>query len=170
MRGQPQTRRPVPPRAQPGLRPAPAGLCLLALLLLAAAPASGGAGEENAERLARGEISYRVFCSNCHGESGRGDGPVADVLTVAPTDLTRIPADEAGHFPAERLAAIIDGRLEVAGHGHREMPIWGLSFQERGRESDQEAEVEARIGQLVAYLQSIQEEPRTDPDNEEPQP
>jgi len=36
------------------------------------------------------------------------------------------------------------------------MPVWGLSFQEPGRDSDQERQTREQIRDLVAYLESIQ--------------
>lgn len=37
--------------------------------------------------LTRGEPLYEVNCSLCHGEEGRGDGPVAEELVRKPPDL-----------------------------------------------------------------------------------
>jgi hypothetical protein len=53
------------------------------------------------------------------------------------------------------VAASIDGR-EVPTHGTRDMPIWGLSFQVPGKDSNQEAEVRARIEDLTAFLRAVQ--------------
>jgi hypothetical protein len=101
---------------------------------------------------------YQVFCSNCHGSEARGDGPTAEHLTVRPADLTRLSAGNGGTFPAEQVHEQIDGRTELPGHGRRQMPIWGLSFQEPGFDGDQEPMVRARIAYLVAYLETIQAE------------
>lgn len=108
------------------------------------------------DRSARGELSYRVHCASCHGSGGRGDGPMADHLKVEPADLTRLSRDNQGVFPAERVYTSIDGRREVRGHGTGSMPVWGLSFQTSGRDSDQEKEVRERILDLMSYLESIQ--------------
>ena len=37
--------------------------------------------------MVRGETLYKMFCSACHGKSGRGDGPAADALRVQPRDF-----------------------------------------------------------------------------------
>jgi mono/diheme cytochrome c family protein len=108
----------------------------------------------------RGQQLYQIYCSNCHGQRGLGDGPTAKVLKVKPTDLTRLAKRnklDRGQFPAERVYKAIDGRQEVAGHGKRRMPIWGLAFQEYDRDTNQEAEVRFRILKLIDYLRSIQE-------------
>ncbi len=81
---------------------------------------------------------------------------MVEVLKVKPADLTRIRERNGGAFPESRIAAIIDGRLEIHGHGPGSMPVWGLTFGESGRDSDQETEVRERIKDLVAYLESVQ--------------
>jgi mono/diheme cytochrome c family protein len=109
-----------------------------------------------AEAAAEGEQIYRIYCQSCHGATGRGDGPSAEVLRVPPADLTGLQADNDGEFPAERVYRSIDGRGEIRGHGTRAMPIWGLAFQQPDRDVNQEAEVRSRIERLVAYLRTIQ--------------
>ncbi len=138
----------------PGRRPATAALAaLLGWALTAAGTAAAQAPEHAVER---GALLYRIHCANCHGDSGAGDGPMADVLCEPPTDLTRLAAAAGGEFPAEEVRRAIDGREAVRGHGRQEMPVWGLTFQERGRDTDQEAEVRGRIDDLLAFLRSIQ--------------
>jgi mono/diheme cytochrome c family protein len=107
-------------------------------------------------RLERGRSLYRIHCLNCHGEQADGTGPMADLLVVRPADLAQLRADNGGDFPSERVYRAIDGRGEVRGHGQPRMPIWGLSFQELDRDTDQEAEVRSRILALVVYLESLQ--------------
>lgn len=113
---------------------------------------------ERTERLSRGGTTYRIYCASCHGASGRGDGPMADVLKVPPTNLRLLSRAAGGRFPEARIYESIDGRTEVAGHGPGSMPVWGLTFQVSGRDSDQEAEVRERILDLMTWLQSIQDE------------
>ena len=114
-----------------------------------------GAASEAMEAVARGEFLYRMHCAACHGRAGQGDGPVAGELKTAPSDLTRL-RDDAEGFADKRARRFIDGRDGVASHGSREMPIWGLTFQDRGRPGQQEDEVAGRIDDLVEYLHSIQ--------------
>ena len=40
-----------------------------------------------------GAEEYRVSCLACHGVGGKGDGPMAEYLTVQPSDLTQIAKD-----------------------------------------------------------------------------
>ena len=37
-----------------------------------------------------------------------------------------------------------------------DMPVWGLSFQNPEKLGDQEPDVQAKLAQLVAFLESIQ--------------
>lgn len=128
----------------------------LALALGGTIPATAN-GSSEATAIERGELLFRVNCRNCHGDEGRGDGPVAETLTVTPADLTRLAAENGGEFPAERVRLSIDGRFDVPAHGRREMPVWGLSFEERERDASHSGDVGDRIDDLVAFLQSIQE-------------
>jgi mono/diheme cytochrome c family protein len=140
------------------------GLEMIALLALASLVAafslSQGAGPaptaEQKGRVERGGQTYRVYCASCHGASAAGDGPMAEALKVRPSDLTRISERNGGTFSQAGVAAAIDGRLEIRSHGPSSMPVWGLSFQEAGRDSDQEKDVQEKIKDLVAYLESIQ--------------
>lgn len=104
--------------------------------------------------VAEGRRLYGIYCANCHGKQARGDGPTASVLIKRPTDLTRLAAANGGEFPAQEVYDAIDGR--GAEHGTREMPIWGLAFQEWDKDTYQETEVRTHIERLVAYIESLQ--------------
>jgi mono/diheme cytochrome c family protein len=106
--------------------------------------------------LARGALLYRIHCASCHGQGGAGDGPVAPALRKKPSDLTSLSQRARGKFPEERVRSTIDGRTEVSAHGVREMPVWGLSFADPGRDVSSEREIEAEISALVRYLASLQ--------------
>jgi mono/diheme cytochrome c family protein len=125
-----------------------------------AAPVATPPAQAAESDAAYGARLFRVYCQTCHGEQGRGDGPVARELDLELADLRRLAARSPdGKFPADRAADVIDGRLPVAGHGTRDMPVWGLTFLDPGRVAEQESDVEERIRSLVAFLRSIQEEP-----------
>ncbi|MEM8961582.1 MAG: c-type cytochrome [Acidobacteriota bacterium] len=109
---------------------------------------------DQAELAARGKVLYRVYCRNCHGDAAKGGGPVAEYLTVEPTDLTVLAATNEGVYPTADVREVIDGR-EVRAHGYDDMPVWGDAFA--NTEDADEVEVRERIEALVAYLASIQE-------------
>jgi mono/diheme cytochrome c family protein len=129
--------------------------CLAGFAGASAAQPPAGPADTNA---AYGGRLFRIYCQSCHGQNGRGDGPVARELSLELPDLRQL-AQRApdGIFPAIRVEAVIDGREPVAGHGTTDMPVWGLTFRDPGRVADQESDVEERIRSLVAFLRSIQE-------------
>lgn len=111
-----------------------------------------------------GETEYQRSCAACHGGSAKGDGPVAEVLTEAPPDLTHISKRNDGDFPIHRIYQMIDGEGLKGPHGSKEMPVWGdrhrieAISQMAGIPHDLTPEVivHGRILSLVYYLQSIQ--------------
>jgi mono/diheme cytochrome c family protein len=112
--------------------------------------------EEQQDRVAKGAQAYQVYCASCHGTRGQGNGPMAEALKNQPADLTGISARNGGTFPRERVAGIIDGRQAVLSHGPGNMPVWGLSFQDAGRDLNQEKEVREKIQDLVDFLETLQ--------------
>lgn len=76
----------------------------------------------SAQSLARGQRLYEVYCTPCHGSSGKGDGLVTPRFIPAP-DLTSQPvqAKPDGHF------------AYYIGYGGAIMPAYGeaLSVSER---------------------------------------
>ena len=109
-----------------------------------------------------GQRDYRTYCAACHGPGGKGDGTLAEYLTLAVPDLTKLTKLNAGQFPAERVADVVDGRADVKVHGMRDMPVWGDWFNAEAISPDTDAEtreliVNDRIASLVGYIKSIQE-------------
>jgi mono/diheme cytochrome c family protein len=132
------------------------GAAALAAALVVGATSSGRSQEAWAAiPPGSGEALYLTYCASCHGTSGRGDGPVADLLRVRPANLTRFATQNGGVFPTAKLQRVIDGR-DVGSHGNPDMPVWGDAFRiSRGGLS--EAGVTARIDAIVRFLESIQE-------------
>lgn len=111
-------------------------------------------------KVTTGKLEYRSHCASCHGPNGKGDGPVAAVLTKKPADLTQITKGHAGTFPEEWVRQFIDGSDMIPAHGTSEMPIWGLAFAKGGPTTSTkrtQGEVDKRIKLLVDYIKSIQE-------------
>lgn len=128
------------------------------LLLLALAPALSQEANPDAEitLFNEGSILYQRNCTNCHGPRAKGDGQVARLLTIKPADLTQLALNNDGVFPAEHVQETIDGRKGVAGHGMRDMPIWGDVFLSENGGPDAEAAAQRKIQALVVYLKKIQ--------------
>lgn len=126
----------------------------IALLLAMAAP-----GTATAQSAETGATLFVQYCATCHGREATGQGPMAAVLLVQPTDLTRLSAGNGGIFPAERVVKRIDGRDPLVSHGSP-MPVYGAFFE------GQDASMKAPSGQpiltsqpiidLIAYLESLQ--------------
>ena len=136
-------------------------VCAAVVLVLSATGPAESATEDTAFLVAKGRVTYRVYCINCHGAKAKGDGTLAELLPVKPTDLTVLTKESNGTFPADRVMRSIDGREQIRGHGMKEMPVWGDVFQTSGAEpsgEDETAEERAKrkIRELVLYLDSIQ--------------
>jgi mono/diheme cytochrome c family protein len=124
-----------------------------AALLLAGLPALGQAFDEYS-----GEYTFQRYCASCHGESGKGNGPVAEGIPIRVPDLTTLQQRMGSNFPEEVLRKIIDGRNAVIYHGTRYMPVWGYEFWvEEGADEAARVRVDRIVAQLVEYLRSIQE-------------
>ncbi len=112
-----------------------------------------------AEDFELGQALFNEHCVTCHGRYGEGDGPVAKVLSVNVPDLTRITS-RRGEFSVKDLTRIIDGRVSMAAHGDRYMPIWGWEFRNpKGVTQRSGVTAKDKINALVEYLNSIQKEP-----------
>ncbi|SNZ07982.1 Cytochrome C oxidase, cbb3-type, subunit III [Persephonella hydrogeniphila] len=60
------------------------------------------------ESIEKGKQIYATNCTACHGEQGRGDGPIASTLPVPPTDLT-YPVRSAGPKPEDTFRVLTVG-------------------------------------------------------------
>ncbi len=129
--------------------------------------ALGGSAGTQATSLAvavneRGHSDFITYCAACHGVTGKGDGTVAEFLTIPAADLTQLARKNHNEFPRERARSVIDGRAQVRAHGPRDMPVWGDWFTTEAKSNGVQVEnreivVSARINDLVDYLASIQE-------------
>lgn len=99
-----------------------------------------------------GAYQYYRLCAVCHGEEGRGDGPMSRMLKRPPANLTQLARNNGGHFPFLRVLAAIDGRNTVEVHGNREMPVWGQLLT---KEYDQFVARAIEL-ELLLHLNSLQ--------------
>ena len=112
-----------------------------------------------------GAKDFQAFCATCHGWGGAGAGPVADVLSVEPPNLTLIADRNGGVFPTEKVYKQIDGLEMPRAHGTKQMPVWGVWFAyeaiadslHTGDKTPPPEKIDKRIRGLVAFLASIQE-------------
>jgi mono/diheme cytochrome c family protein len=107
-----------------------------------------------------GALEYQANCARCHGADTTGNGKEIRKPGYRPKDLTHISKNHAGKFPRQEIYDIIDGGKRLPGHYNfnSPMPLWGLSFQLKGKEYSKESEaaVKRRIDALLDYLETIQ--------------
>ncbi len=126
-------------------------------LILLLALGSAACAPETAK--APGKFTYDGYCATCHGPAGRGDGPIASDLDVAPADLTQLSAAYGGAFPYEDVMAKIYG---YPGRYHQAiMPEFGPVLEGAKTNwtppSGELIETPVALVQLVAYLETLQE-------------
>jgi mono/diheme cytochrome c family protein len=112
--------------------------------------------------ISAGKADFMTYCAACHGITGRGEGTVAEFLTIEAANLTKLTKKSNGMFPRERAIKVIDGREQVRVHGARDMPVWGDWFKfeagaSKAGKGAGEVIIRKRINALVDYVQSIQE-------------
>lgn len=109
----------------------------LVLFLAAALPVWG---QDQTE----GRKLYLTYCSSCHGEKGKGDGPAASSLTVKPADHTN--GSVMNQFADKFLTEIIAKGGSAVGKSAL-MPAWGSQLKDK------------QLRDLVAYIRSIADPP-----------
>jgi hypothetical protein len=108
-----------------------------------------------------GKTEFESTCASCHRMSGKGNGPLVNLMTRRPTDLTQLAKNNQGVFPMNRLYEVIDG-AKVPAHGSRDMPVWGRAYRMMDAEyyfdtqDDAKALVRARILSLLEYINRMQ--------------
>jgi mono/diheme cytochrome c family protein len=114
-------------------------------IAIMAAFALGGqavADEDLEKAIERGNAHYLLFCANCHGVDGDGQGPLRELLKVTPSDLRYIRKD--GGELAARVLRALDGRHAVGEHAERKMPVFTQNLEVR------------TIIEITDYLNAIQ--------------
>jgi cytochrome c len=87
-----------------------------------------------------GHRNYILRCQGCHGVTGQGNGPGADVLEIPPSDFTRDTLLAARDFQA----AFQKVRMGGGGVHGSSMPAWGVMFSD------------GDVWDLVAYIATFQ--------------
>ena len=135
---------------------------LSSALGLTVAALAAGASSVSTDQLRYGEHQFQAKCASCHGDSGKGNGPMASSLDRVPPDLTTLTTRYGGSFPTHLAWQIIDGRpYEGDVQAPRAMPVWGQEFRHETTMSVEqpaspELYVDNHISALVDYLESIQ--------------
>jgi mono/diheme cytochrome c family protein len=87
-----------------------------------------------------GHANFLLRCQSCHGPTGRGNGPGAEVLELAPADFTQDTLLAARDFQA------VFERIRTGGGGVHlsSMPAWGVMLDD------------GDVWDLVAYISTFQ--------------
>jgi mono/diheme cytochrome c family protein len=143
----------------------PSCAALLSVLLLLSIPACTQPAHDRELRVGlppggikEGREEYILACASCHGDDGRGGGPVVPALRTPPPDLTLLTRQHTGTFPREYVIAVLAGERVVAAHGSREMPVWSQRFRPSATGATAVASIYARrrLELLTSYLESLQ--------------
>lgn len=84
----------------------------------------------------RGNVLYKEYCGQCHGLTGKGDGPAASGLEPKPAIHANMPFDK---LPMEYLYTVINHGGVAVGKSPN-MPYWGLTIGQQG------------VADVIAYL------------------
>lgn len=108
-----------------------------------------------------GEKLYTQYCASCHGVDAKGAGPMAEYLTISPSDLTMLSALNDGAFPMLKVIHVIDGRSGLRAHGGP-MPLFGDLFMAETddgmeRSYNEALETRGRVLSLATYLEALQQ-------------
>ena len=101
-----------------------------------------------------GKAMFTSYCAACHGPSGKGDGPAASEMKVAPTDLTQLAKKNDGKFPADHVRSILDFGAKAPAHGSNDMPVWGTLLH--ALDQNDPVKTTMRIQNLVDYIKTLQ--------------
>jgi mono/diheme cytochrome c family protein len=101
-----------------------------------------------------GKAMFTSYCAACHGPAGKGDGPAASELKVAPADLTQLANKNGGKFPADHVRSILDFGAKAPAHGSNDMPVWGTLFH--ALDQNDPVKTTMRIQNLVDYIKTLQ--------------
>lgn len=105
-----------------------------------------------------GHKTYLSVCAGCHGDTGKGDGPIAPELVNKPPDLTKIATRNDGRFPFWHVYQTVNGRRIPRAHGTPDMPVWGRRPEKfYGGFAPGETTTREWMLAVTFYLQSIQE-------------
>ncbi|HXX74542.1 MAG TPA: cytochrome c [Nitrospiraceae bacterium] len=92
----------------------------------------------------RGKVIYKEYCAQCHGFTGKGDGPAAATLEPKPAIHANINFSEV---PTEYLYNMINYGGAAMGKSAN-MPYWRLTIDQQG------------VADVMAYLKATFKGPR----------
>ena len=97
-------------------------------------------GNSYGQNQAEGKKLYTNFCSACHGDTGKGDGPSGSALPARPADHTN--GAVMNQLNDKSLVDVITKGGSAVGKSSF-MPAWGSSFNDK------------QIRDMVAYIRGL---------------
>jgi mono/diheme cytochrome c family protein len=94
--------------------------------------------------IGRGKVIYKEYCAQCHGLTGKGDGPAASGIEPKPAIHANIAFDQ---LSAEYLYNMVNYGGAAMGKSAN-MPYWGLTIGQQG------------VADVIAYLKATFKGPR----------
>jgi mono/diheme cytochrome c family protein len=116
-----------------------------------------GPGQQRPARedYSSGAYLYRTFCATCHGETGKGDGPVADIADRRPSDLTVLTRNNGGTYPRDRVISVLENVAPLPGHEPPAMPNWRNVL--KTTEGSDERVIRKRLEALADHVGTLQQ-------------
>ena len=107
-----------------------------------------------------GKTLFDDYCAACHGVSAKGDGDMANIMTIPAPNLTLLAQANDGEYPMLRVIHVMDGRTGLRAHGGP-MPVFGKVFQSSepgpGNPYGPVLEARGRLMSVALYLESLQQ-------------
>jgi mono/diheme cytochrome c family protein len=132
-----------------------AGVLLSAVLAWPALSAQPSQERPPRADYSSGAYLYRAFCATCHGEAGKGDGPVADIADRRPSDLTVLTRNNGGSFPRDRVIRVLERVEPLPGHDPPAMPNWSNVL--RTTEGADARVIRQRLEALADHVGTLQQ-------------
>lgn len=127
---------------------------LLPLFMLVAAAAWAQPKEPTRDQrwhaLSDGAYAYNLYCADCHGRSGKGDGPAAVRLGTKVPDL-RTMSERYGKF---NRTFVLEHIFATNRWDREPMPAWGAVIRSHASQSDAFALLAAH--NLMQHVESMQ--------------
>ena len=131
------------------------GVLVSATLVWSATAAGPWQQRPPREDYSSGAYLYRAFCATCHGETGKGDGPVADIADRRPADLTILRRNNGGTYPRDRVLRVLENVEPIPGHEPPAMPNWRNVL--KTTEGGNERVIRTRLEALADHVGTLQE-------------
>lgn len=110
------------------------------VIVCVAAGAPLALGAQRVAVVSEGKVDFKELCSQCHGSSGKGNGPMAATLRPAPADLTAM--ETMFGLEEDYMQEIIQGGGMAVGKSPLMPAFWGTLDPQR-------------VENVIAYVRTL---------------